>query len=190
MLQLWIGRAGAGKSRRCVDAIAQNRRHRRQLLLVPEHTSHEAEVDLCRALGDTAARDAEVLTFRSLATRVLSQTGGLSDLTVFARPSRRSAFLEQLMKLFDEFAAYAIAPDTLMAQVADLEGTAGDKLRDVALLYAAYDAGSTPRALTTAPGCRSWRTPCPAATIWTGPTCTWTASPSSTPRRSGCCAMG
>lgn len=162
MLQLWIGRAGAGKSRRCVDAIAQNRRHRRQLLLVPEHTSHEAEVDLCRALGDTAGRDAEVLTFRSLATRVLSQTGGLSDftldnggkiltlrrclqelsasLTVFARPSRRSAFLEQLMKLFDEFGAYAIAPDTLMAQVADLEGTAGDKLRDVALLYAAYDA--------------------------------------------------
>ena len=162
MLQLWIGRAGAGKSRRCVDAIAQNRRHRRQLLLVPEHTSHEAEVDLCRALGDTAGRDAEVLTFRSLATRVLSQTGGLSDftldnggkiltlrrclqelspsLTVFARPSRRSAFLEQLMTLFDEFAAYAIAPDTLMAQVADLEGTAGDKLRDVALLYAAYDA--------------------------------------------------
>ncbi|MBQ6250026.1 MAG: ATP-dependent nuclease subunit B, partial [Oscillospiraceae bacterium] len=159
MLQLWIGRAGAGKSRRCVDAIAQNRRHRRQLLLVPEHTSHEAEVDLCRALGDTAGRDAEVLTFRSLATRVLSQTGGLSDftldnggkiltlrrclqelsasLTVFARPSRRSAFLEQLMKLFDEFGAYAIAPDTLMAQVADLEGTAGDKLRDVALLYAA-----------------------------------------------------
>lgn len=162
MLQLWIGRAGAGKSRRCVDAIAQNRRHRRQLLLVPEHTSHEAEVDLCRALGDTAGRDAEVLTFRSLATRVLSQTGGLSDftldnggkiltlrrclqelspsLTVFARPSRRSAFLEQLMTLFDEFGAYAIAPDTLMAQVADLEGTAGDKLRDVALLYAAYDA--------------------------------------------------
>ena len=162
MLQLWIGRAGAGKSRRCVDAIAQNRRHRRQLLLVPEHTSHEAEVDLCRALGDTAGRDAEVLTFRSLATRVLSQTGGLSDftldnggkiltlrrclqelsasLTVFARPSRRSAFLEQLMKLFDEFGAYAIAPDTLMARVADLEGTAGDKLRDVALLYAAYDA--------------------------------------------------
>ena len=82
MLQLWIGRAGAGKSRRCVDAIAKNRRHRRQLLLVPEHTSHEAEVDLCRALGDTAGRDAEVLTFRSLATRVLSQTGGLSDFTL------------------------------------------------------------------------------------------------------------
>ena len=162
MLQLWIGRAGSGKSRKVLDAVSGSRHLRRQLLLVPEHTSHEAEVDLCRALGDTAARDAEVLTFRSLATRVLSQTGGLSDFTldnggkiltlrrclqelspslkVFARPSRRSAFLEQLMTLFDEFGAYAIAPDTLMARVTDLEGAAGDKLRDVALLYAAYDA--------------------------------------------------
>ena len=28
-----------------------------QVLLVPEHATHEAELDLCRALGDTASRD-------------------------------------------------------------------------------------------------------------------------------------
>ena len=63
MLHIWVGRAGSGKSRRVLEAMEKNRRLRRQVLLVPEHISHEAEVDLCRALGPTASRDAEVLSF-------------------------------------------------------------------------------------------------------------------------------
>jgi len=62
------------------------------------------------------------------------------ELKVFGKPSRRSAFLEQMMALFDEFYAYDISPETLMAQVEGLEGATGEKLRDVALLFAAYDA--------------------------------------------------
>jgi len=162
MLHIWIGRAGSGKSARVMETMAQNRGCRPQVLLVPEHTSHEAEVDLCRALGATASRDAEVLSFQNLASRVLSQTGGLSDFTldnggklllmrlalqelhsqlkVFGRPSQRSAFLRQLVELADEFYAYEIAPETLHRQVEDIPGVMGDKLRDIALLYAAYDA--------------------------------------------------
>ena len=82
-LQIWMGRAGAGKSRRVLETM-QERRQRPQILLVPEHASHEAELDLCRALGPTASRDAEVLSFRNLATRVLAQTGGLADVTLDA----------------------------------------------------------------------------------------------------------
>ena len=113
MLHIWVGRAGSGKSRRVLEAMEKNRRLRRQLLLVPEHISHEAEVDLCRALGPTASRDAEVLSFRSLSSRVLAETGGLAEFTldnggklltmrrvlqelapelrVFGRPSQRAA---------------------------------------------------------------------------------------------------
>ena len=54
MLSIWIGRAGAGKSRRVLETMARQRSQRPQVLLVPEHISHEAEVDLCRALGPTA----------------------------------------------------------------------------------------------------------------------------------------
>ena len=61
MLHLWIGRAGAGKTARVLETIEKNRHERDQLLIVPEHVSHEAEVELCRALGDTASRNAEVL---------------------------------------------------------------------------------------------------------------------------------
>ena len=162
MLTIWIGRAGSGKSARVLETMGRERENRPQLLLVPEHTSHEAELDLCRACGPTASRNAEVLTFQSLATRVLSETGGLAEVTldnggklltmrrclqelhsnlkVFGRPSQRAAFLHQLTTLADEFYAYQIAPEMLYRHVADMEGAMGDKLRDVALIFAAYDA--------------------------------------------------
>ena len=162
MLSIWIGRAGSGKSAQVLETIDRERDSRPQILLVPEHTSHEAELDLCRACGPTASRNAEVLTFQSLATRVLGETGGLAAVTldnggklltmrrclqelhtqlkVFGRPSQRSAFLHQLTTLADEFYAYQIAPETLHRHVADMEGAMGDKLRDVALIFAAYDA--------------------------------------------------
>ncbi len=161
MLSIWIGRAGSGKSRRVLESIAERRAQRRQVLLVPEHVSHEAEVDLCRACGPTASRDAEVLSFRSLAGRVLAECGGAADFTldgggklltmrlvlqelhsrlqVFGRPSRRAAFLEQLTELADEFYAFAVTPEQIWEQVKDVSGDSGDKLRDLALIYAAYD---------------------------------------------------
>ena len=162
MLHLWIGRAGAGKTARVLETIKKNRIRRGQILIVPEHVSHEAEVALCHALGDTASRNAEVLSLRNLSGRVLGEVGGLSDFTldgggklltmrmalqevgsslhVFNNPSRRAAFLEQLVALVDELYAYEIPPQELYAQVQDVPGQEGDKLRDVALLYAAYDA--------------------------------------------------
>ena len=161
-LHIWMGRAGAGKSRLVLETMEKRRGQRQQLLLVPEHASHEAELDLCRACGPTASRDAEVLSFRNLATRVLGQVGGLADvtldnggklltmrralqevsgrLTVFARPSQRPAFLRQLVALTDELYAYRVTPEQLMEQVADMDGAAGEKLRSAALIYGAYDA--------------------------------------------------
>jgi ATP-dependent helicase/nuclease subunit B len=161
MLSIWIGRAGSGKSRRVLERMGERREQRPQVLMVPEHVSHEAELDVCRALGPTASRCAEVLSFRSLAGRVLAERGGLADFTldgggklltvrlvlqelhsqlkVFGRPSRRSVFLRRLTELIDELYAYEIAPETLYESVSDVPGAAGDKLRDVALIYAAYD---------------------------------------------------
>ena len=162
MLTILVGRAGSGKSRRVLEKIENNRVLRGQILLVPEHTSHEAEVDLCRVCGDTASRDAEVLSFRSLATRVLTEVGGLADFTldnggkiltlrrclqelaptlkVFGKPSQRVSFLEQMMQLFDELYAYDVAPEALYESIGSMENAQGDKLRDVAMLFAAYDS--------------------------------------------------
>ena len=62
-LHILMGRACAGKSRRVLEEITARRSQQGQVLLVPEHASHEAELDLCRVCGPTASRDAEVLSF-------------------------------------------------------------------------------------------------------------------------------
>ncbi len=163
LLRILMGRARTGKSERVLMEIARDGRdhpERRQILLVPEHASHAAEVDLCRACGDTASRHAEALTFKLLASRVLSIVGGSADVTldsggklltlqralqelapalkVYARPSQRSAFLESLLAVMEELIAYAVPPELLAERVAEIEGESGDKLRDIALLYGVY----------------------------------------------------
>ena len=84
MLQIWMGRANTGKSARVLEEIRKLGDSGQQILLVPEHASHLAEMDLARVCGDRASRHAEVLSFRLLANRVLSKVGGLADGTLDA----------------------------------------------------------------------------------------------------------
>ena len=160
MLTILIGRAKTGKSDRVLQTIRELGNASRQILLVPEHASHAAEMDLCLCCGDTASRHAEVLSFQRLATRVLSRTGGLADvmldaggkllilqrafteiapeLKVYRRPSRKAAFLEQMMALFDELYCYDITPVQLAEKARETSGATSEKLGDLSLLYAYY----------------------------------------------------
>ena len=155
-----MGRARAGKSERVLRTIRALGDTSQQILLVPEHASHVAEMDVCRVCGDTASRHAEVLTFKLLAARVLAISGGSAEVTldnggklltlqralselapalrVYRRASQRAAFLESLLAVMEELQAYAVAPETLAQRVEDMDGEGGDKLRDIALLYGAY----------------------------------------------------
>jgi len=81
MLRILLGRARTGKSARVLEEIRALGDSSQQILLVPEHASHVAEVDVCRACGPTASRHAEVLTFKLLASRVLTLTGGAAEVT-------------------------------------------------------------------------------------------------------------
>ena len=62
MLTILMGRAKTGKSEQVLRQIRELGDSGQQILLVPEHASHQAEVDLCRACGPTASRHAEVLS--------------------------------------------------------------------------------------------------------------------------------
>lgn len=160
MLHLLRGRANTGKSRVVLERMAENGPQRPQILLVPDHASFAAEVDLCRACGPAASRFGEVLTFRRLCQRVLEAVGGLGEpvldnggkvlmmqravqdvssvLTVYRRPSQKVAFLRNFVDLAEELQRYCVAPENLMARAEVLEGDVGDKFRDVALISAAY----------------------------------------------------
>ena len=158
MLRILMGRANTGKSARVLEEIRKNRSG--ALLLAPEHASHQAELDLCRVCGSSASRYAEVLSPRLLAGRVLSLTGGLADvaldaggklllmqmalqevvsqLTVYAKPSRKAPFLAELVALCDELTACQVLPETLGEAAPALEGLSREKVRDLSLIYAAY----------------------------------------------------
>ena len=84
MLTVLMGRAKTGKTETVLRRVAELRDDGRQILLVPEHASHQAEIDLCRACGPTASRHAEVLSFRRLSDRVLSIAGGIAQVTLDA----------------------------------------------------------------------------------------------------------
>ena len=162
MLTILIGRAKTGKSDTMLRRMAELGESSQQILLVPEHASHQAEVDVCSACGDTASRHAEVLSFRRLGERVLSITGGIADvtldnggklltlqralletapqMTVYRKPSQQVGFLEQMLALFDELRSYEVTPEILYQQAQDIDGATHDKLTDLSLLYAAYEA--------------------------------------------------
>lgn len=80
-------------------------------------------------------------------------------------PPNGPAFLRQLVALADELYAYQVTPEMLLAQVADMEGAAGDKLRSAALIYGAYDAHLRGEGFDAAPACRSCAMPCRSRTI-------------------------
>ena len=77
MLTIWMGRANTGKSARIMNALRTRREQ--ALLLVPEHASHTAELEVCRACGPGASGYVEVLSLRTLAKRVLALTGTAAD---------------------------------------------------------------------------------------------------------------
>ena len=55
MLRILLGRARTGKSARVLEEIRALGDSSQQILLVPEHASHVAEVDVCRACGVTVS---------------------------------------------------------------------------------------------------------------------------------------
>lgn len=161
MVTLLIGRAGAGKSQAVLERMAANHKERKQILIVPDQYSHRAERRVCGLGGNSLSLGSEVLTFTRLATRVFSQAGGLAAptldnggrllvmylavkemseaLSVYRRPSRKSAFLAGLLDTLDECKSYQTSPEALAKAGSELGGATGGKLRDLGLIFTAYD---------------------------------------------------
>lgn len=163
MVRLILGRAGSGKTTRLLEGVRARAASgvTGQIFLVPEQFSLNAERALCRACGNAVSLSAEVLTFRSLATRVFTEVGGCAGtpldkggriltmylavqnvrdrLRVYGETILRPEFLTKLIALSDELKAYHVTPADLLL----LDGSTGtlpDKLHDIACIAGAYDA--------------------------------------------------
>ena len=168
-MKLIFGRVGSGKTTQVLQRLCRAGQERRQILMVPEQQSHEAERALCRVGGDQVSLFAEVLSFSRLANRVFLAAGGMgepeldaggrilmmhravrsvvSQLTVYARPSRRPAFLEELLSTVDELKSCCVRPEVLLQTGGEIGGAEGEKLRDLGLICTAYEALTAQTAL-------------------------------------------
>ncbi|BFK86591.1 helicase-exonuclease AddAB subunit AddB [Pseudoflavonifractor gallinarum] len=172
MLHLLLSRGGGAASGELFRRIRESGGERPQILIVPEQHSHDSERRLCAAAGNQVSRYAEVLSFTRLAGRVFSVYGGVATpaldaggrlllmyaalrqiadkLTVYRRPSRKPAFLTGLLSTVDELKSCCISPEALWEAGEETGGGEGDKLRDIALIFGAYEAltqqqGADPR---------------------------------------------
>ena len=162
MLHIVTGRAGCGKTGAVLGRMREEGKVRRQLLLVPEQASFETEQRFCRENGNQAGRYGEVLSFTRLENRVLSLAGGgaqpvldeggrllvmyaalksvSGSLTVYAMPSRKPEFLSSLITTMDELKSCCVTGAQLAQVGEETEGLDGEKLRDLGLIFGAYEA--------------------------------------------------
>lgn len=134
-----IGRAGSGKSRRCLDEIRQRLTAEPQgnplILLVPEQATFQAEVALVSTPDLKGIIRAQVLSFRRLAWRVMQETGDTAklpiddigkimllqrilakhdaELKLFQSSQEKIGFLERLNAFFSELKRYCISAEVL-----------------------------------------------------------------------------
>ncbi len=168
MLRIIMGRAGAGKTAKIMDEIRADVEAGRggRVLLVPEQFSHEAERELARVAGPGMALCAEVLSFTGMARRLeaelgrggrtalsaggrllcmaLALDGVYTRLHVYAGARRSPELQLQLLAAIDELAAAEITGEQLESAAKGLPGSLGEKLRDLALIQAAFAAAVGP----------------------------------------------
>ena len=163
-LRFIIGRAGTGKTTLCMEEIIrqQNTENKRQVLIVPEQFTSQAERDLIEKTGQNAILTAEVLSFGRLAHRVFSRKGigsrvplgdiGKSmalrkillqekdNISYFQSVMDKPGFIDQLGLTISEFFQYRISPEMTeaLADSENLSHSAKEKLKDLTLIHRSY----------------------------------------------------
>ena len=164
LLTLILGRAGTGKTMHVMNDIKKrgDMGETELLLIVPEQYSHSAERQLSDVCGDRLSMYGETMSFTRLCGRVFSQMGGAPvyildsggqilimyraiesltpNLKVFGTKGQRIQFLEKLLETINEFKSLNISPQTLERMAALTTNPLRDKLRDLSLIFNAYDA--------------------------------------------------
>lgn len=166
MLNLYIGRAGSGKTTCIYDelqAIAKQHPAVAPILLVPEQFSFETERTLLDRLGTQDAAFVKVYSFTRLADRVAKEVGGiakrrLSDtarillisqaiesvrdrLMLYEKQINNTAFAQSLLQMIAECKQCTVTPEQLSEASESLgDGILGRKAQELSLIFAAYEA--------------------------------------------------
>lgn len=166
MLQLILGRAGAGKTtyvRQFLQEMVQNGEERRIFYIVPEQNSFESERAMLELLGEKDAGRVEVLSFTRLTDSVMREVGGMAGrrlddcgrslfmsmaleqvadrLEMYRRQVDREEFIEMALRTLSECKMSGVSPEDLqMAGVRTGNGSLQKKTEELALIFRAYEA--------------------------------------------------
>jgi ATP-dependent helicase/nuclease subunit B len=134
-----IGRAGSGKSMRCLDEISSQLKEQPEgsplILLVPEQATFQAEHALVSSPELRGMIRAQVLSFHRLAWRVMQEQGGTArlpiddtgkklllygilhkrkdELRLFHSSAEQMGFVDRVNQLFTELKRYCVSADRL-----------------------------------------------------------------------------
>ena len=162
-----IGRGGAGKTAYCLDQIVSRLRESAAegphlFLLVPEQAAMQMERALIEAAGVEGFARCDVLSFRRLAYRVLSASGGgicrvsptgrlmilrhlvaqhADDLVAFGASRGRRGFVEHLGRTLDELIQEEVRPEDLaesLDRIPPDDDLLAARVRDIHRIYRAY----------------------------------------------------
>ena len=164
-LRFVIGPSGSGKSYTSYQEIlkrAQAEPGTRFLVIVPDQFTMHTQKVLCHLSPTGGILNVEVLSFGRLSHRIFEELGieGLprlddtgknlilrrlaiehaDELTVVGARMRRTGFIAEVKSLISEFAQYGNSPDRVleMAKIGRMNGALSAKLKDLAVLYRAY----------------------------------------------------
>lgn len=164
-LRFIYGRAGSGKTHFCLQQIKSKIEGgctTPMVLLVPEDYSFQAEKELLKVVGEKGLMKAQVLSFKRMAYRVFSETGGLTrqhmnnagkcillyrimdsmkdDFYVFKKAVKMKGFVNTMSDIITELKIYGIGA----YDIADAESKVEDnmlkgKLHDIGLIYSKFE---------------------------------------------------
>lgn len=164
MVTFFIGRSGSGKTELIHRLFRNGKVYPKTILIVPEQSSFTNEKKLLADLGAKGAREIEVLSFRRLCSSLFELYGGITDRRVSdggkavlmsraidaasdrtqlfnVSKRRRISLIDPMLTAVNEYKLCGISPEMLNeAAVGINDPRLAAKMKDSALIYAAYDA--------------------------------------------------
>ncbi|MGN0984246.1 MAG: PD-(D/E)XK nuclease family protein, partial [Gemmiger sp.] len=162
MLTLILGPSGSGKSRLLRTTLKQRAEAgQKSILLVPEQFTSSTEGILYHTLGDALSAMVDSYSFTSLSETLLRRYGGaavptlteagravlvrraldslMEKVVYYSRQRRSAAFCEKAAQTIEELKSAGVRPEALAAY-ARAPGADTEKLTELSLIYAAYEA--------------------------------------------------
>lgn len=163
MLQFIYGRAGSGKTETILNKVSEAAKDEKCLLVVPEQFTVTAERAVLKHIDKKYLKNVEILNFRRLADKIFREkafvvqgyldNGGRyilmskayeavsENLKTYRFSSFNGSFVEKLINVYDELKYYSISIYDLEEKARQISNKPRrDKLLDISLIIAAYDA--------------------------------------------------